>query len=110
MIVALIATATAVLMTQRRCGWMMRTAVPLRTRTAEDADADRDGDFNSIFECLAKLRTTGRPVIACGDFNLPEIEWPSDEFPVIQRRSARAVEFLDFVHVNGITQSVQAVQ
>ena len=33
MIVALIATATAVLMTQRRCGWMMRTAVPLRTRT-----------------------------------------------------------------------------
>ena len=55
---------------------------------------DRDCDFSPIFECLAKPCTTGRPVIACGDFNLPEIEWPSDDFPVTPRRSARAVEFL----------------
>ena len=67
---------------------------------------DRHRDIAPFFECLATFCATGKPVIACGDFNLPEIDWCSNDDPILSVRSAHAVEFLDGLSVHGLTQSV----
>ena len=67
---------------------------------------DADRDLASITECFAKMRATGRPFIVCGDFNLPELHWPAYEDPVVMVRSARALQFVESIHVHALTQSV----
>ena len=51
---------------------------------------------------------TGRPVIACGDFNLPELEWSEDGAPVLTTRSVRALEFMDGLHAQELIQTVRS--
>ena len=67
---------------------------------------DADGDLAKIFEFVGIVRATGRPLILVGDFNLPEIRWPAKQDPVLLRRSARAVQFVDGVGELGLDQSV----
>ena len=93
--------------TPPRC-WWYRLAPPVPPFWQSVTDPRTMTDFTSIYECLAKLRATGRPVFVCGDFNLPELHWPAGEDPVIRVRSARAVQFVENLHIHGLIQSVHA--
>ena len=59
---------------------------------------DRDRDITQLIECLGKVCSNDKPVIPCGDFNFPEIEWPGDGDPTFSTRTIHAVESLDGVH------------
>ncbi|KAF0297867.1 hypothetical protein FJT64_004731 [Amphibalanus amphitrite] len=55
----------------------------------------------------------GGPVVAVGDFNVPDVAWAADgagggggAVPVLTRRSRRAVELLDGCHLAGLVQHV----
>ena len=67
-----------------------------------------DGDVTKLAELVRRLRLTNRPLLIAGDFNLPEIQWLADGRPVLLKRTAPAVTFLDCLAECDVTQSVTA--
>ena len=68
---------------------------------------DADDDVAKIAGFLHTLRQTNQPFLMVGDLNLPEITWLGDgDEPVLRRRTARAVTFIDAVAECDVTQSV----
>ena len=67
---------------------------------------DADCQTEAIGELLRGLHHTGRPFLLVGDLNLPEIDWTEDRGAVLQRRTARAVTFVDTVSECDAVQSV----
>ena len=65
-------------------------------------------DIDKIISFVERVRAAGRPLILVGDFNLPEIRWPERQDPVLLRRSARAIQFIDGVSVHDLDQTVSA--
>ena len=63
--------------------------------------------------CLHDLvvAAAGKPVVAVGDFNVPDVSWRAvgagRAEPVSERRSRRANEMLDGCHLAGLRQHVQ---
>ena len=54
-----------------------------------------DGVLEKVADLLRGLHRSGRPFLAVGDFNLPEISWSQDEEPALKRHTTRAVNFID---------------
>ena len=55
----------------------------------------------------------GKPVVAVGDFNVPDVSWRASAGraePVLERRSRRADELLDGCHLAGLRQHVQQIK
>ena len=67
-------------------------------------DADRETE--AIADLLRGLHRTGRPFLMVGDFNLPEIHWTGAGVAELQRRTARALTFVDAIAECGAVQSV----
>ena len=67
---------------------------------------DRDRDVALLLDAISKVRSTGRPLIVTGDWNLPEITWSRGRDPVLSRRTQRALQFLDGIDSHDSQQSV----
>ena len=65
-----------------------------------------DGSLREVADMLRGLHRSGRPFLAVGDFNLPEISWDQDKEPALKRHSARATNFIDALAECDAHQSV----
>ena len=67
---------------------------------ANDESLERAADL------LRGLHRTGRPFLAVGDFNLPEITWNQERGPTLNRHTTRATNFIDALAECDAHQSV----
>ena len=65
-----------------------------------------DRVLGRVADLLRGLHRSGRPFLAVGDFNLPEITWSRDEGPTLKSNTTRAVNFIDALAECDAHQSV----
>ena len=80
---------------------------PVVTVIAAYRPPDDDQAVKNIVGVMSTVCVTERPVLLVGDLNLPEIDWcrPYSD-PMLLRRSARAVTFVDAAAQCGLGQHV----
>ena len=65
-----------------------------------------DRVLGRVADLLRGLHRSGRPFLAVGDFNLPEITWSRVEGPTLKSNTTRAVNFIDALAECDAHQSV----